>query len=118
VNDAEAQGKALQRIYGSIGGHKSWAATRDRDDRMANAWAAGVTGMLWHAKPLFGEDVDLEQLTPAELAQVKSARKRWFAELTAKSLKSRQRKKAQRLRAQADELEALADNTAEPDGAA
>jgi hypothetical protein len=108
----------LNRLYGSIGGYKSWADTTDRADRMANTWEAGPTGLLWHAKNKFGPDVTTEGLTPSQLKQAEAERKRWYRELTAKSLKARQRKKAQRLRTEADRLEAMAGDAVEPDGAA
>jgi len=57
--------RAARRLAGSNGGYRSWVNTENRAQRMAVVQANSPTGLDWHARRLFGQDVDLNSLTYA-----------------------------------------------------
>lgn len=104
---------AAQRLSGSLGGHRSWANTPDRAERMKAAHSKSPVGWDWHAQKRFGRNYD--ELTPNQQQQVDSHRNLYFAEMRRRSSESRKagraerlRKKAAKIRAEADALDAQA----------
>jgi hypothetical protein len=83
-----------------------WGGVTDRGERMPNAHAAGPAGDNWHARRLFGADVDLDALTDEQWRQVAKARLAWLRANAIKAVRARQLKRAEAMRAKADALEA------------
>jgi len=81
---------AERRLRGRIGGLTGWAQTPNRRARMRGPQAASPSEIAWHARKL-GYDPDL--LTDDQRMQAESARKLYFAELSAKSASTRKRRR-------------------------
>ena len=124
---AEKQGRAS--LASSYGADRSWGGTPNRNHRLAPAHnASPVNGLLWHARKRFGPDVDLDSLTPDQLKQVENDKRAWQKEMSLRGIKARRaqkdartrvewlREKSDRLRAEADALEALGQAEAGEDG--
>jgi hypothetical protein len=101
-------GDAERRLASSKGGFKGWANTPDRAARMAAPQSNSPSSLTWHARKLFGPDIDLHGLTDAQWQQVEAARSAWYAEFGLKGLRARKLTKAARLREQAARIEAQA----------
>ncbi len=101
-------GDSEHRLASSKGGFTSWAGTPDRAARMAAPQSNSPSSLAWHARKLFGPDVDLDHLTDAQWAQVEAARSAWYAEFGLKGLRARKLAKAAWLREQAARIEAQA----------
>jgi hypothetical protein len=89
-----------------IAAHTMWANTPDRAERLQKAHNNSFTGDLWHARRLYGPDVELDALTPAQLKAVREARESWKKANSRKGVRARQLKRAQKLRERADAIEA------------
>ena len=100
---------AERRTNGRQGGLTGWARTVDRAARIAVPQKASPAHLEWHARQL---GLDPDDLTPEELKRAEAARHAFMIGMSLKAKKARQRRKAERLRAQADELDRLA---AEPE---
>jgi hypothetical protein len=96
--------------------HVMWSNTADRGERLRNAHDNSFGGDNWHARRIFGADVDLDSLTPEQWKQVDAARTSWFKAVSAKGVKARRLKAAQRLRDEAAAMQAAAEG--DGDGAA
>jgi hypothetical protein len=83
-----------------------WAGVADRNERLRNAQKAGAAGYEWHARRLFGPDVDLDALTKKQWKQVVDARLSYLKAMSLKASNARRLKHAQKLRARADAIEA------------
>ena len=101
-------GDSEHRLASSKRGFKSWAGTLDRAARMAVPQSNSPISLAWHARELFGPDVDLDGLTEAQWRQVEAARAAWYAEFGLKGLRARKLQKAARLRKQTARIEAQA----------
>ena len=76
------------------------------------------SGMNWHARRLFGQDVDLESLTKRQWQQVAKARHSYLKANALKAVEAKRQKAPQRLRDKADLLEARLKAEAEEQEAA
>ena len=86
-----------------------WAGVADPAQRLRNAHDNSPSGYLWHARRLFDPDLkDLDGLTPKQKRRVEKARTAWYKANAVKATRARKLKRAQRLRAQADAIEAEA----------
>jgi hypothetical protein len=85
-----------------------WANTADRAARMRNAHNFGPACVPWHARRLFGADVDTDALTPTQWKQAEAARLAWLRANSIKGVRAKALKRAKRLRALADAIEAEA----------
>jgi hypothetical protein len=103
-----AAGDAEHRLASSLGGFKGWANTADRAARMAAPQSASPSSTAWHARKLFGPNVDLEALTDAQWRQAEAARSAWYRDFGLKGLRARKLAKAARLREQAARIEVQA----------
>jgi hypothetical protein len=99
------------KLASSIGGLRGWLNTEDRAARIAKPHQASPSGWAWHARRL-GYDPDSE-LTPEQRKRVEEHRRLWYAELSRKGRRARDRRYAERLRARADQAEARTAETAE-----
>lgn len=88
--------------------HTMWSAVADRNARLRNAHNNGFASDNWHARRLFGADVDVEKLTKQQWQQVAAARQSWQKANALKAVKTRRLKHAKRLREQAAAIEAEA----------
>jgi hypothetical protein len=70
-----------------------WSGVEDRAARLRKAHDNGPSGYSWHARRLFGQDVDVEALTATQIKQVVDARLSW---LKAQSLKAVRAKRLKR----------------------
>ena len=86
----------------------SWANTVDPNARLALAHLNSPAGFNWHAKRLYGQDVDLDGLTPQQWERVADARLAYLRANAIKATRTHQRKRAQALREKADAMEAAA----------
>ena len=78
--------------------HTMWAGVADRSERLRNAHNQSPSGQNFHARRLFGADVDTDALTPIQWQQVEAARQAWFKAMAMKATKKRRLERAQRLR--------------------
>jgi hypothetical protein len=78
----------------------------DPEDRLHNAHVQSPSGWNWHARRLFGADVDLDTLTTKQWERVGAARLAWLKANSIKAVKARQLGRARRLRERADAIEA------------
>jgi hypothetical protein len=99
------------KLASSIGGLRGWLNTEDRAARIAVPQRNSPSGWAWHARQL-GYDPN-GPLTPEQRKRVEEHRKLYFAELSLKGRRGRDRRYAARLRARADAAEA---RTAEAGG--
>jgi hypothetical protein len=76
--------------------YASWANTADRTVRLRNAHDNSPSGHNWHARRLFGADVDLDSLTKAQWKQVAAARRAWLKAQSIKATRVRKRNAAAR----------------------
>jgi len=83
-----------------------WSGVADRTERLRNLHTENPSGHNWHARRLFGADVDLDALTPTQWAQVEAARLAWMKAMSMRAAKKRRLQRAQRLRETADVIEA------------
>ncbi len=83
-----------------------WGNTADRTARLRNAHDNSPSGHNWHARRLFGQDVDLDKMTPEQWQQTADARLAWLKANSIKAIKARQRKRAAALREKAARMEA------------
>lgn len=86
--------------------HVMWAGTADRKERLRNAHTNSFGGEVWHARRLFGPDVDLDALSAEQWKQVEAARRSWTKAVSIKGNKAKRLKQAQRLRERAAAIEA------------
>lgn len=86
--------------------HTMWSGVADRNEHLRNAHNNSPSGQNWHARRLFGADVDLDTLTPTQWAQVEAARRAYLNAMSIKATKTRRLKRAQRLREHAAAIEA------------
>jgi len=93
--------------------HTMWSGVADRNERLRNAHDNGFASDNWHARRLFGADVDRDGLTTEQWEQVEAARKAWNKANSLKGVRARRLKRAQRPRAEADAIEAEADRIGE-----
>lgn len=73
------------RQDGRLGGLTSWANTVDRDARMAKIVANSPARLAYHAKKL---GLDPDNLTPDEVKRCETAKRLYFARLSAKAVKA------------------------------
>jgi hypothetical protein len=73
--------------------HMMWAGVADRSARLRNAHENNITGQNWHARRLFGADVDLDALTPTQWQQVEAARRAYLTAMSIKATKARRLKR-------------------------
>jgi hypothetical protein len=71
-----------------------WAGVADRSARLRDAHHNSPSGEIWHARRLFGQDVDLASLTPRQWKQASDARTAWLRANSIKATKARRRKAA------------------------
>jgi hypothetical protein len=90
----------------SFGANLMWSRVADRTERLRNAINAGPAGYNWHAKRLFGADVDLDALTPRQWKQVEDARLAYLRAMALKATQKRRLLRAARLREEAAAIEA------------
>jgi hypothetical protein len=83
-----------------------WSGVADRNARLRNAHDNSPSGLIWHARRLFGANVELNALTEEQLAQAEAARLMWYRAVSKKGVKARRLQRAQQLRARADAIEA------------
>jgi hypothetical protein len=83
-----------------------WAGIADRGERLQNMHDNSPSGFAWHARRLFGADVDLDALTPQQWEQVAAARMAWYKANSIKGVKARQLGRARALRERAARIEA------------
>lgn len=88
--------------------HVMWSGVADKTERLRNMHDNSPSGYAWHARRLFGADVDVDALTKRQWKQVADARLAWLRANSIKAIKVRQRQTARKLRAEADRLEAAA----------
>jgi hypothetical protein len=77
--------------------HTMWSGVADRNEHLRNAHNNSPSGQNWHARRLFGRDVDLDSLTPTQWAQVDAARRAYLRAMSMKATKMRRLRRAQRL---------------------
>jgi hypothetical protein len=82
-----------------------WSGVADRNERLRNAHDNSPSGYIWHARRLFGADVDLDALTKQQWKQVADARLAWLKANQLKAVRARQLQRARRLRDRADAIE-------------
>ena len=70
-----------------------WSGVADRAERLRNAHDAGPSGSSWHARRIFGQDVDIEALTATQLKQVVDARLSWLKAMSEKAVRAKQLKR-------------------------
>lgn len=92
---------------------QGWANTANRTARMSKPQHSSPAHVGWHAKRL---GLDPDNLSPDELKRAECARRSYMIAMSRRAQQSRQRKKARRLRMEADHLDALAN--ADPDDVA
>jgi hypothetical protein len=80
---------------------------QDRDARMARVRENSPASTSYWARKL---GFDPDRLTAEQLAEVKTARKAYFAELRTKSIRGIKHAQASRLRQRADAIDAEADS--------
>ena len=90
----------------SYASHVMWSGVADRVERLRNAHNNSPSGVNWHARRLFGKNVDLDALTPAQWQQVEAARRSYLKAMSLRAARNRRQEWAQRLREQADAIEA------------
>jgi hypothetical protein len=73
----------------------------------ASTQAQGLGSLIYHAKKLYGADVDVENLTDAQRAEIEAMAAKEFRVMQRKGLHVRLLNKATRLRLQADQIEAM-----------
>jgi hypothetical protein len=86
--------------------HTMWSGVANREERLANAHDKSPSGLIWHARRLFGQGVDLEALTDTHWKQAADARRAWLRANALKATRARRLKRAQRLRDEAEAIEA------------
>ncbi|MGA7050501.1 MAG: hypothetical protein WBZ37_04380 [Mycobacterium sp.] len=97
-NPAEHQEIATTAAYAQ------WANTADRAARLGNAHVNSPSGYNYHARRLFGQDVDLDKLTETQWAKVADARLAYLRAMAMKATRARRLKRAQALREKADAI--------------
>jgi hypothetical protein len=90
--------------------HTMWAGVGDRGERLSNMHLNSPSGYRWHARRLFGQDVDVNALTDEQWEQVEAARISWYKATAMKAVRARRRKYASKLRERAAAIEAEADD--------
>jgi hypothetical protein len=88
------------------GAFTMWSNVADRSERLRAAHDNSPSGYLWHARRLFGKDVDAEALSPQQWDQVAAARMAYLKAIASKATRARKLKRAQRLRDEAAAIEA------------
>lgn len=92
--------------------HTMWGGVTDRAERLRNMHNNSPSGYAWHARRLYGADVDVEKLTKTQWKAVEAARLSWLHANALKAAKAstrvRKLRKAKQLRARADRLDAEA----------
>jgi hypothetical protein len=75
-----------QRRTGRLGGYLSWSRTENWDERLAKMHRNSPGHVEWHARRLFGQDIDLTSMTRTQWRRAECARRAWFAEFSSKGL--------------------------------
>jgi len=83
-----------------------WANVADRTERLRNAHGNSPSGTAWHARRLFGADVDLDALTTTQWNQAEQARLMWLRANSVKATKQRRLEHAERLEKRAATIRA------------
>lgn len=69
--------------------HMMWAGVTDRNEHLRNAHNHSPSGYAWHARRLFGADVEYDSLTEAQKKQVADARRAYLKAISIKATKKR-----------------------------
>lgn len=69
-----------------------WSGVDDRAQRLRNAHDNSPSGYAWHARRLYGDDVDIEALSVAQMKSVVDARLAWLRAQSVKAVAARRRK--------------------------
>jgi len=101
---------AERKEIASTGAYTMWSNTPDRAARLTNMHRESTCGENYHARRLFGQDVDLDSLTPQQWEAVRQARSAWYKALSNKGIRAKRLKQAQRLHAKARRIEAEVDD--------
>lgn len=83
-----------------------WSGIADRAGELRGAHENSPSGDNWHARRLFGSDVDLASLTPKQWEQVADARLAWLRAKQLNAVEARKRKAKERRMAEIDQEEA------------
>lgn len=97
---------AERKEIASTAAYSMWAGVADPNERLRAAHENSPSGYSFHARRLFGADVDLDKLTKTQMKQVAQARLAYLKAMSLKGIRAKRLKQAQRLRAQADAIEA------------
>jgi hypothetical protein len=88
------------------GAYTKWSNVADRAAAMADMHANSPSGYAWHARRLFGQDVDVANMTPTQWQQTDAARSAWLKANSIKAIRARMLKRAEKLRKRADAIDA------------